>query len=338
MDQKMASSGMRQASRRRDWQRGRRLGILGVGRNQGSGIVTISTDRRTALQTFGLGLAGAVGLALDANTAVAADKPVKPPQEKPAPPPPPAPEPPPPPPEPPPAPPIDSASLPSLVPSGAKALPGLIQRVGTAPRKRDFATVPMILTEREHWDHEAFDAVVAYRPSPRQAWDNTDLGGPWLQVMRNSLNTQIWGFNHPDFLVVSTTRGSALLALYDQSMWDKYQLAKHAGDKFKTNTLILEQEGATADPADVQNPSGVYSSANSSIPALMRRGVIFMACHNAIWELAGALSKSEVNPDKLSQEVLAAELTNHLIPGVILVPGAVGTMAELQQAGFQYAK
>jgi intracellular sulfur oxidation DsrE/DsrF family protein len=299
--------------------------------------VTISTDRRTALQTFGLGLAGAVGLAT--GTAMAADKPVKTPQEKPAPPPveaKPAPEPEPP--SPPPPPPIDSASLPSLVPPGAKALPALIQRLAAAPRRRDFTTVPMILTDREQWDHDAFDAVLAYRPAPRQAWDNTDIAGSWLGLMRNALNTQIWGFNHPDFLVVTTVRGSALLALYDQATWDKYQLAKHAGDKFKTNTLILEQDGATADPADVQNPAGAYSSANVSIPALMRRGVIFMACHNAIWELAGALIKAEINPDKLAQDALAAELTNHLIPGVILIPGAVGTLPELQQAGFQYAK
>ena len=297
--------------------------------------MTISTDRRTALQTFGLGLAGAVGLALETGAAAAADKATKP-QEKPAPPPAEAkPEP-----EPPAAPPpqIDSASLPSLVPPGAKALPALMQHVAAAPRRRDFATVPMILAEREQWDQEAFEAVIAYRPAPRQAWDNIDIAGGWLTVMRNALNTQIWGFNHPDFLVVSTTRGSALLALYDQGMWDKYQLAKHAGDKFKTNTLIQEQEGAAADPADVQNPAGAYSSANVSIPALMRRGVIFMACHNAIWELAGALVRAEINPDKLAQDALAAELTNHLIPGTILIPGAVGTMPELQQAGFQYAR
>ena len=189
--------------------------------------MSISTDRRTALQTFGLGLAGAVGLALETSAAAAADKPVKAPPEKPAPPPAEA-KPEPPPPEPPP-PQIDSASLPSLVPPGAKALPALIQRVAAAPRRRDFATVPMILAEREQWDHEAFDAVIAYRPAPRQAWDNTDIAGGWLTVMRNALNTQIWGFNHPEFLVVSTTRGSALLALYDQAMWDKYQLTRFAG-------------------------------------------------------------------------------------------------------------
>jgi hypothetical protein len=35
---------------------------------------------------------------------------------------------------------------------------------------------------------------------------------------------------------------------------------------------------------------------------------------------------------------LAAELTNHLLPGVVLTPGAVATLPELQRAGFQYAK
>ena len=86
--------------------------------------MSISTDRRTALQTFGLGLAGAVGLALETSAAAAADKPVKAPPEKPAPPPAEA-KPEPPPPEPPP-PQIDSASLPSLVPPGAKGRPVIV--------------------------------------------------------------------------------------------------------------------------------------------------------------------------------------------------------------------
>ena len=70
----------------------------------------------------------------------------------------------------------------------------------------------------------------------------------------------------------------------------------------------------------------------------MKRGVVFMSCHNAIWEQAAGLIKADVNPDKLSHEALAAELTNHLIPGVVLTPGAVGTLPELQRAGFYFAK
>lgn len=71
---------------------------------------------------------------------------------------------------------------------------------------------------------------------------------------------------------------------------------------------------------------------------MMRRGAVFIACHNAIWELAAKLIANESNPDHLSQDQLAAELTNHLVPDVILSPGAVGTIPELQHAGLFYIK
>jgi hypothetical protein len=33
---------------------------------------------------------------------------------------------------------------------------------------------------------------------------------------------------------------------------------------------------------------------------------------------------------------MAAELTNHLVDGVVLTPGIVATLVELQQTGFHY--
>jgi len=155
--------------------------------------------------------------------------------------------------------------------------------------------------------------------------------------MRNSLNAQIWSFRHPDFLVVSATQGTAHLALLDPATWDKYQLAKLTGGKFLGNTLVVAQEGGTADPKDYENVGGPFSPHDNSIPALRRRGVVFLACHNAIWELAEKLITSAVNPDKLSHAALAAELTNHLIAGAVLTPGVGGTLPELQRAGFAYA-
>jgi hypothetical protein len=38
-----------------------------------------------------------------------------------------------------------------------------------------------------------------------------------------------------------------------------------------------------------------------------------MACHNAIWEHTAKLLEIGINPDRLSHEAIAAELTNHLI-------------------------
>jgi intracellular sulfur oxidation DsrE/DsrF family protein len=225
----------------------------------------------------------------------------------------------------------------ALTPPGATHLDALQKRLAQAPRRRDFKTVPMILNHPEQWDHEALTEVLAYRPVPKQAWDGIDIGIPWLSLIRNALNTQIWSFKHPDFLAVSVTHGTAHLALYDQSIWDKYQLTRLAGDKFKTNTLIIEQKAAAVDPANYEDQAGPFSAEDNSIPALMRRGVVFMCCHNAIWEQAAALIKADLNPDKLPHAALAAELTNHLVDGVVLIPGAGGTMLELQQVGFHYA-
>jgi hypothetical protein len=94
------------------------------------------------------------------------------------------------------------AGEPTLVPPEAKSLEELTARLSRAPRRRDFTTVPMILNDPDQWDHAALSEVIAYRGAPKQVWDNTGIASPWLNVMRNALNTQVWSFRHPDFLVV----------------------------------------------------------------------------------------------------------------------------------------
>ena len=54
--------------------------------------------------------------------------------------------------------------------------------------------------------------------------------------------------------------------------------------------------------------------------------------------LANRLNAANANPDKLSVDALCADLTNHLISGVVLTPGAVGTLVELANAGFAYVR
>src|SRR4030088_159517 len=194
----------------------------------------IITGRRGVLRTFGLSMAtGAIGLAsASAKPAPAA---------------------------------VESA----LTPPGATHLDALKKRLAQAPRRRDFKTVPMILNNQEQWDHEALTEVFSYRPAPRQAWDNTDIGGPWLNLMRNALNTQIWSLKHPDFLAVSVTHGTAQLALYDPAIWEKYHLPSRAGDEFTTNTAITERKLPSADSASYEDPAGPFSGHDNSIPALM---------------------------------------------------------------------
>src|SRR4030081_584805 len=228
---------------------------------------------------------------------------------------------------------VSTAETALLLPAG-KSLEKFTARLSRAPRRRDFETVPMILNDPAQWDHAALSAVIAYRGAPKQVWDNTGIAGPWLAVMRNALNAQVWSFRHPDFLAVSATHGTAHLALFQQTIWEKYQLAKLTGGRLQSNTVIAELKGAGADPKDYENPEGAFSPHDNSIPALQRRGVVFLACHNAIWEFAERLIASEVIPDKLSHDALAAELTNNLMAGVVLTPGIGATIAELQRGGF----
>ena len=230
-----------------------------------------------------------------------------------------------------------SSSAP-LVPAGAKTLDELTTRIALLTPRRDFKTVPMILDNRDQWDADALDAVLHYSGGPKQSWDNTDITGPWLNVMRNAMNAEIWSFKHPDFLCVSATHGSAQLALYDDAIWEKYGLAKLAGPGITKNTFLKGHASSDHDPKDYQNADGAFSPRANSIQGLQRRGAFFLACHNAVWELCEKLIATGSNPDHLSAEAMCAELSNHLAPGAILTPGAVGTLVELASNGFAYAR
>ena len=137
--------------------------------------------------------------------------------------------------------PVNAALPVTLAPDNAKNLRELLRVLAGIPRRRDFKTVPMILDDPDLWDAASIAAVLAYTGGPKQAWDNTDLAGSWLNGMRNSMNVQIWS-------------------------------------------------------------------------------------------LAGQ------NPDHLTVDAIAAELTNHLIANVILTPGIVGMLVNLQQSGFAYSR
>ena len=258
--------------------------------------MTIDSSRRTALVSFGALAVGAAAVAAGPSRAATTER---------------------------------------IIPPDGE-LSELMDRLRRAPRRRDFKTVPMILKHPDFWDNEALTEIIAYRGTRKQVWNNTILAGPWLNLMRNSINGQIFSFGHKDFLAVSATHGTAHLALFDQAMWDKYELATLAGATFKTNTLIVPKPAATSF-TESEDPNSVFGSDGGTIPALQERGVVFLACHNAIWEVTAKLIASGKNPDHASHEAVAAELSNHLIDGVVLTPGIVATIPELQQVGFHYA-
>ena len=225
-----------------------------------------------------------------------------------------------------------SAAAASSAPAGA--LKELTDRLASAPRRRNFKTVPLILTEHRDWDHEAAAEVMAYRFKSRQVWDNSDLSGPWPGLMRESMNGHAFALGYSDFLAVSATHGEAHLALFSQGIWDKYNLADLVGRKFASNTLIVEHNGVS--PSDnLQNPQGFYGPMNNNIVSLQKRGAVFIACHDTIHYFARKLAGMAAFAERSADEI-AADLTNNLVPGAVLVPSVVAYLVELQRSGFTY--
>lgn len=221
----------------------------------------------------------------------------------------------------------------SVNPGGALAALG--KRLAEAPRRRGFATVPFMVDRPELWDHEAASALTGYAGGPRQVWEATEIAAPWLNLIRESVNGQVFAHGHRDFLAIAAVHGNAHLSLFNQRAWDNYGLAANTAGKFAQNDLIVEKPGVSLSD-DRQTLDGFYGPSNNNIVSLQRRGVVFVACHDSVHAIARGLRGKRGAGD--DADIIAADLTNNLIPDAVLVPSVVAFLAELQSSGFSYAK
>src|SRR5258708_38229668 len=99
-------------------------------------------------------------------------------------------------------------------------------------------------------------------------------------------------------VVIEVRYRTAAIALSRRTVWIRSTLS----EEMKCAMGAATQAGADARGCSVtiitgrrtahfEDPACTFSPEDNSIPALMRRGVVFMSCHNAIWEQAAALIK-----------------------------------------------
>lgn len=212
----------------------------------------------------------------------------------------------------------------------------LKQRLAAAPRRRTFGTVPFVVTSRDQWDHEAAEAVLGYRNRALQVWECTEIGAPWLNLMREAISGQVFAHGNPGFLAVAAVHGSAHLTLFDPVAWDTHGLAALSGGKAARNTFVAPKPG-TSPADDVQDIAGYYGPENNNIRTLQERGAVFVACHDSIHAIARGIHQRGGGSGP-SADAIAADLTNRLVPGAVLVPSVVAFLVELQRVGFTYSK
>lgn len=208
--------------------------------------------------------------------------------------------------------------------AGAQSVPGGTSLV---ERKSDF-------------DETAFAAAVGRSAGIRQLYEAVAFKPSIWNNVKNSFNGLQFGFGFaPERIAIAfAPHGPSAAYGYANYVWQKYRIGEYfgltdaAGATLRSNVFFARRApwDANADPDDV---NGSYQ--DTSIETLGRRGLIFFNCHTATQEQARGIVKKGFAPAGMSAAEVADDILTHLIPGAIVVPAMVATIAVLQ-ATYRY--
>ncbi len=185
------------------------------------------------------------------------------------------------------------------------------------------------------FDARAFETQLGRPAEIRQLWQNLSFTPGVFNNIKNSLNGLQFGFGYApkSIAIAAANHGPSSAYTYSDSIWTKYGIGdfydfkNKKGERIATN-IFLTRKSAQAASGDPNDERGPYQ--DTSIEALQARGVIFLTCHTAVEEQSRALVAAGRAPAGMTGSDVAADILTHLIPGAIVVPSMVGTIAVLQ--------
>ena len=168
----------------------------------------------------------------------------------------------------------------------------------------------------------------------KQLFDAPDPdGGTLLRHARGYLDVwrDAYGVPERDINVVVTLYGRTMALGLQDEMWAKYKLGEALNiiDP-ATNAPLARNWFAhprSGDPVADGSPE-------SAIDALLKRGVVFLLCNNAVQRWSGRLEKQGLG----TTAEIYADLTSHVWPGVTIVPNVLIAMTKAHERGFAYAR
>jgi len=191
------------------------------------------------------------------------------------------------------------------------------------------------------FDASGFAAVVGRPAQIRQVYEAVSFQSGLLGSVKNSFNGLQFGFAYPPTAIAIALAGHGPSAAYGYSdeIWRRYRIGEFSkivdaqGGPVLTNIYFAARAtfDATADPDD---DAGMYQ--DTSIETLQRRGLIVLTCHTAVEEQSRALVRGGFAPDGMKARDVADDILTHLIPGALVVPSMVATIAVLQST-YRYA-
>lgn len=205
------------------------------------------------------------------------------------------------------------------LPAAAAAVPGGTHFV---ERKADF-------------DEAAFAAIVGRAADIRQLFESVAFKPGLFGNVKNALNGLQFGYGYaPTRIVMAVAgHGASSAFTYSEYVWQKYRIGEFFGLKDADGNAIASNTFfAAKNPYDIQadpdDEKGMYQDA--SIEMLQKRGVIMLTCHTAVEEQSKAIVKRGFAPAGTTAQDVASDILTHLIPGALVNPSMVATVAVLQ--------
>jgi intracellular sulfur oxidation DsrE/DsrF family protein len=209
------------------------------------------------------------------------------------------------------------------------------------------ASDAQLVYRESEWKIKDFDHLVNTSAHVRQVFDATGLeNGMFLNAIKNSLNGLEFGFgiSASDIQIVGALHGPANAVNYDDYVWTKYQIGEvfkvddpKTGKPAVRNIFYPSKAGSGMhyESNDPDNEQSLYQ--DGSVQALDSRGVKFLSCHTALEEQARFLVK-RLNLSE-EPEAVVKDMMAHKLPGVLVVPSMVASLALLQNRGhYAYTK
>ncbi len=189
-------------------------------------------------------------------------------------------------------------------------------------RKTDFAV-------------EEFANIVGKPVQIRQLYESIAFKPAIFNNIKNSFNGLQFGFAYPanEIAIVMANHGPSASYGYSDYLWQKYRIGelfnlKDAAGAPVTSNVFLARHASADLAMNPDDEKGMYQ--DTSIEMLQRRGLVMLTCHTAAEEQARLLVKKGFAPPGMTAAQVADDVLTHLIPGAIVVPSMVATIAVLQ--------
>ncbi len=140
-----------------------------------------------------------------------------------------------------------------------------------------------------------------------------------------------------DVQTVLVIRHQAIPMIFNDAMWEKYELGKELKIKDDDDKWAIRNPYATPTPPKAgarARPTGNATRPQSTFMWLAANGHILLGCDRATHGYAGVISRKT----KANSQTVYEELKANLVPGVILQPTGVYAVHRAQEAGCTFIK